>query len=541
MKKIALVFVLCLTIANVAIADAGQSPLAVTFGKTLAAAQGGDASAQNSLGQMYEKGRSVAPSNTQAAVWYCKAAAQGNAIAQYHLGNLSGNLKIKGIRRDATQALAWLRKAAEQGNTDAQLTLGDWYQHGDERFVPQEDQEQADMWYGKAIEGLRKAANQGDADALHTLARMYQYGNGVARDNAQAAKFYGQAIAIFLTAAEKGDAAAQVTLGEIYGYDGPVYKDDGSPYNDDEHRPIRNPGQSVMWYTKAAEQGAIDAQWRLGGMAWMRKAAEQGDDDAQYRLGMKYLNGQDGLAQDNAQAEEWLRKAARQGNVDAWQVLKKNMQVDVSDLPKPRGPQPLPCSAEQTPPSTASAADNSQAVCAASKYHQEKFNQQIALTEFQDFQKRLRHGFDNFYQVDDDDVMAQLHEAFADSVAVGPKGDALLESFVKSGGGRIVPPMQTMLDLLLNKACPVGFGGKFDDDGHQVELWYFDLTPGSAAENQDVLKAFKEPELPAYGSLVRDAFPALVFERDPQGRLKWYGVSREMAAILSYWLNIQIM
>jgi TPR repeat protein len=45
---------------------------------------------------------------------------------------------------------------------------------------------------------------------------------------------------------------------------------------------------------------------------WHRKAAEQGAMDAQYNLAQLYLFGE-GVTQDNAEAAKWWRKAADQG------------------------------------------------------------------------------------------------------------------------------------------------------------------------------------------------------------------------------------
>jgi len=58
---------------------------AIAFGK--AAAQG-DALAQFNLGLMYAKGRGVAQDYVQAAFWYEKAASQGYADAEFNLGVL---------------------------------------------------------------------------------------------------------------------------------------------------------------------------------------------------------------------------------------------------------------------------------------------------------------------------------------------------------------------------------------------------------------------------------------------------------------------
>ena len=82
---------------------------------------------------------------------------------------------------------------------------------------------------------------------------------------------------------------------------------------------------------KSAEQGDVDAQFRLGFMysigegvleddaeavRWYRKAAEQGDAGAQNNLGLMYANGE-GVPEDDAEAVRWFHKAAEQGLVNA--------------------------------------------------------------------------------------------------------------------------------------------------------------------------------------------------------------------------------
>ncbi len=52
-------------------------------------------------------------------------------------------------------------------------------------------------------------------------------------------------------------------------------------------------------------------------VALIRKAAENGMESAQLDLAMKYVNGQGGLAKDEAQAVYWFQKAAEQGNYEA--------------------------------------------------------------------------------------------------------------------------------------------------------------------------------------------------------------------------------
>ena len=86
------------------------------------AAAEGDADAQNSLGVMYQTGRSVPRSNAKAAEWYQKAAKQGHAKAQNNLATMYD--EGQGVPRDARKAIEWYQKAAEQGFVIAQANLG---------------------------------------------------------------------------------------------------------------------------------------------------------------------------------------------------------------------------------------------------------------------------------------------------------------------------------------------------------------------------------------------------------------------------------
>src|SRR3954454_1319801 len=59
------------------------------------------------------KGQGVTQNYAEAARWFRKAAEQGNADAQNHLGVLYDH--GKGVTQDHAEAARWFRKAAEQG------------------------------------------------------------------------------------------------------------------------------------------------------------------------------------------------------------------------------------------------------------------------------------------------------------------------------------------------------------------------------------------------------------------------------------------
>ncbi len=95
----------------------------------LAKANGGDPTAQVSVGESYAAGNGVTRDLNQAAEWYRKAADKNDIAGELHLAALYRD-GGKGFARDMEQAAAWYRKAAEQGDVGAQATLGLLYSLG---------------------------------------------------------------------------------------------------------------------------------------------------------------------------------------------------------------------------------------------------------------------------------------------------------------------------------------------------------------------------------------------------------------------------
>ena len=94
----------------------------------------GDASAQISLGIMYDNGSGVPQDYGEAVKWYRKAADRGNAAAQFTLGLMY--FLGQGVPQDYAEAVKWFRNAAEQGHASAQKELGLVYDSG--HGVPQD-------------------------------------------------------------------------------------------------------------------------------------------------------------------------------------------------------------------------------------------------------------------------------------------------------------------------------------------------------------------------------------------------------------------
>ena len=125
------------------------------------AADQGNADAQCTLGDLYDVGLGVPQDCAEALRWYRRAADQENARAQCQLGVLfnhgyPGMLQLffgslcgagQVVPQDHAEAALWYRKAAEQGDPDAQFNLGLSYAGGE--GVPQDDAE-AHMWLSLA-------------------------------------------------------------------------------------------------------------------------------------------------------------------------------------------------------------------------------------------------------------------------------------------------------------------------------------------------------------------------------------------------------
>ncbi|MBI5597804.1 MAG: SEL1-like repeat protein [Elusimicrobia bacterium] len=223
------------------------------------------AQAQRSYGMLYRLGNGVGLDLEKAAVWYAKAAAQGDAPAQNELCTML--LEGKGVDQDFVKALAMCRKAAVNGEMDSQYRMGLMYHQGYGTAI---DPKTAAVWY-------RRAAERNQPEAQANLGVLYLTGSGVAKDEKAAAEWLTKA-------AEWGNIPAQATLAGMYLEGTGV---------------VKNETEAAVLYRKAAEGGIASAQSMLGWMlqtgtgvpqdaaealAWYRKAAEQGDETAKVNL-----------------------------------------------------------------------------------------------------------------------------------------------------------------------------------------------------------------------------------------------------------------
>jgi TPR repeat protein len=124
-----------------------------------AAAESGDAKAQDKLGDFY----SMRFDYPHALTWYRKAAEQGVANSQFGLGRM---LMRKGVdwsgkitsRADVDEAIKWYARSADQGHGQAQIDLGRFCEKGE---LVTQDHAEAYKWYALAAKG-----NAGEATTV---------------------------------------------------------------------------------------------------------------------------------------------------------------------------------------------------------------------------------------------------------------------------------------------------------------------------------------------------------------------------------------
>ena len=111
----------------------------------------------------------------------------GNALAQSRLALLYYH--GHGVRESDALALQWFERAARQGLAEAQYHLGNMYAYGLAALPPDTDGSRlAAQWYFEA-------ARQGHADAQHGLGILFLTGSGVTQDAAEARKWIARAAA----------------------------------------------------------------------------------------------------------------------------------------------------------------------------------------------------------------------------------------------------------------------------------------------------------------------------------------------------------
>jgi len=157
----------------------------------------GDAEAQFTLGNLYGNGNEIFPQDyAKARYWFEQAAAQNHAMAQGLLGIFY--YYGYGVKQDFTQARQWFEKAAAQGEPLSQFTLGVIYMSG---YGVTLDYTQARQWF-------EKSAAQKEQKAQYHLGIMYENGYGVPQNLSKARRWYK-------LAAAQGEEKAQACLDDL--------------------------------------------------------------------------------------------------------------------------------------------------------------------------------------------------------------------------------------------------------------------------------------------------------------------------------------
>ncbi len=248
------------------------------------AAAEGNAPAQYNLGVACFEGLGVRQDYRKAARWLQAAAAQGDTRAQFRLGQMA--LRGQGVQKDAASALQWFAKAATAGHPRAQSHLGAMYVRG---IGAERNEMMARRW-------LEAAARQGEPESQVDLAIMHMLGmGGLAKDSAAAVRWLREA-------AGKGHPFAQYELGVAYRAGVGVDRD----------------------YEEAAR--------------WIHKSASQRNPDAQLDLGLMYLLGL-GVSRDEVEGCAWFSLAAASGHrmgVQARRNLESRFTLEQRELARLR-------------------------------------------------------------------------------------------------------------------------------------------------------------------------------------------------------------
>ncbi|MCG8691995.1 MAG: sel1 repeat family protein [Minwuiales bacterium] len=158
-------------------------------------AERGDSTAQYVVGVMYDHGFVRDRNYAEAAVWFERAARQGNSKAAFNLGLLywrGADAEAGSLAQDQTKAAQWLNQAADAGFAMAQQILAEMYLAG--RGVAVDE--------AKACELARAAADRGLLGAQFTAGLLYGQGRGCPKNVVEAYKW-------FLLGADAGYPAAR--------------------------------------------------------------------------------------------------------------------------------------------------------------------------------------------------------------------------------------------------------------------------------------------------------------------------------------------
>ena len=283
------------------------------------------------LGQIYLEGLGVDKNEKEGLKYYEKAANGGDADAQNIVGNLYSSKNFGWYNLD--NAFKYYQMAAAQNHLYGMFNYGLCYVTGDGCNI---DILQANEWIGKAAEAgcveaqewlaNNEGINEDYADCVPdkigmTPDEQIDYANeAFANEDLSKAK---ECVAILKKYANLDEPRAQYILA-LYYYFGYGVK--------------QNYQVAASWLNKSAKLGFAPSMYQLGekyeegdgcsvdmkeAAKWYRKAANLGMPEAQYRLGLCYINAE-GVVGNRQKGIDLIKKAAEQDWIAAIDWLKSN-------------------------------------------------------------------------------------------------------------------------------------------------------------------------------------------------------------------------
>ena len=154
---------------------------AISFTVERAAADRGNVIAQGNIGVALALGSGLPGNESEAILYFCKAAKQGDVRSAYNLGFMYAN--GFGVEKDEGQALEWYKDAASHGYYQAIIKVGEMLELGQ---GTNRDETSAFRWYQKMV-------NETADEIQFRLGVKYANGRGVTQDKAEAYRWYRKA------------------------------------------------------------------------------------------------------------------------------------------------------------------------------------------------------------------------------------------------------------------------------------------------------------------------------------------------------------
>lgn len=231
----------------------------------------GNAAATTALGDLYYLGTHVEKDINEAIRHYKINANLGDNTARYTLGLIY--LTGKDIDQDLKEALHFLNLAAENGHKRAKYQLGLLHLKG--KYVPKD--------IPTAVGLIAYAATHGHANAQVTLATLYCLGRGVPKDYNVALEWL-----------QKAEVNSKI----------PVELESGVKQRRTE---------MIFVIGMLHHKGVSIPKNSLRALELLRKAASDGCIEAYHTIAEIYMNGEDGVPVNLAEASRNCELAARQG------------------------------------------------------------------------------------------------------------------------------------------------------------------------------------------------------------------------------------